>query len=46
MYKTIEIWLETLGASCGIEMCASDLCNHLLVDLEPQVNSVEVISLF
>ena len=42
VYKTVHTWLQYLGASSGIEMCASDLRYHLLADIAPQIDNLKV----
>ena len=44
LYKTIEVWIQSLGASCGMDMCTSDICYYLLQDVTPQVDTVKVRS--
>lgn len=34
--------MELLGASCGLDMYSSDICDHLLKDVVPQVDTVKV----
>ena len=42
LYNTIDIWMQSLGSSCGIDMCSSDICYYVLQDVTPQMDTVKV----
>ncbi len=42
MYATLKMWLEMLGVSSGVEMCATPLIQQALHDATPQANTLKV----
>jgi len=42
-YETLNVWMQSIGSSCGTEMFAGDVIQHCLTDCAPCADSLKVV---